>query len=49
MNSVTDEDYKWIAEESYKLYPKKNEDLQRKIGQTFDVNGRKFQVIDDAA
>ena len=49
MNSVTDEDYKWIAEESYKLDPKKNEDLQRKIGQTFDVNGRKFQVIDDAA
>ncbi|RSJ96238.1 hypothetical protein D8790_04845 [Streptococcus cristatus] len=29
MNSITDEDYKWIAKKFYKLAPKNNEDSQR--------------------
>lgn len=48
MNSITDADYRKIADEVYKLDPikQKNKDLQRKIGDLVDVNGRQFQVID---
>jgi len=48
MTSISDKDYNKLAKEAYKLNPKEQTDLddQRVIGDIFNINGRKFQVID---
>ena len=50
MVRLTDKDYNIISKKAYSLDPKEYKaEEQYGVGKEFDVNGRKFRVIDDAA
>lgn len=44
--NITDADYNKIATRVYEIDPVDNPDKQLSVGETIDINGRQFQVID---
>lgn len=44
--NITDADYNKIATYVYEIDPVDNPDKQLSVGETIDINGRQFQVID---